>query len=117
LQDFYCIGLFAHHHQGVNIGRCFDEHSEDARLAWNGETPTNMNALMMVIEAPSVAADAGLLKTKNRFYSKDSEQCINAVFFRPAMPSSSRVPPILPPPPRASTFFLPEQAGFLIKLL
>jgi hypothetical protein len=38
------------------IGRCFDERSADARLAWNVETPTNINALMMVSEAPSAAA-------------------------------------------------------------
>ena len=50
-------GLFAHHHQGIYIGRCFDKPSADARIAWNVETPTNINTLMMVIEAPSAAAD------------------------------------------------------------
>jgi hypothetical protein len=50
-------GLFAHHHQGIYIGRCFNKRSADARLAWNVETPTNTHALMMVIEAPSAAAD------------------------------------------------------------
>ena len=50
-------GLFAHHHQGIYIARYFDKRSADARLAWNGKTPTNINALMMVIEAPSAAAD------------------------------------------------------------
>ena len=50
-------GLFAHHHQGIYIGRCLDERSADARLEWNVETPTNIHALMMVIEAPSAAAD------------------------------------------------------------
>jgi hypothetical protein len=42
---------------GLYIGRCFDKRSADARLAWNVETPTNINALMIVIEAPSAAAD------------------------------------------------------------
>jgi hypothetical protein len=41
----------------IFIGRCFDKRSADARLAWNVETPTNINALMMVIEAPFAAAD------------------------------------------------------------
>jgi hypothetical protein len=50
-------GFFAHHHQGIYIGRCFDERSADARIAWNVETPTNVNTLIMVIEAPSAAAD------------------------------------------------------------
>jgi hypothetical protein len=50
-------GLFAHHHQGIYIGRCFDGRSADARLAWNVETPTKINALMIVIEAPTAAAD------------------------------------------------------------
>jgi hypothetical protein len=50
-------GLFAHHHEGIYIGRCFDKRLADARLGWNVETPTNINALMMVIEAPSAAAD------------------------------------------------------------
>ena len=50
-------GLFAHHHQGIYICRCFDKRSADARFAWNFETPINTNALMMVSEAPSAAAD------------------------------------------------------------
>jgi hypothetical protein len=49
-------GLFAHHHQGIYIDRCFDKRSADAILAWNVETPTNINALMMVIQTPSAAA-------------------------------------------------------------
>ena len=49
---------------------------------------------------------------KKRFYSKGSEQCIKRVFFRPAMPSSSRVPSILSPPP-AQRIFLPEQTNFI----
>jgi hypothetical protein len=49
--------LFAHHRQGIYISRCFDERSADARLSWNVETPTYINALMMVSEAPSAAAD------------------------------------------------------------
>jgi hypothetical protein len=51
------LGLFAHHHQGIYIGRCFDERSADAKLAWNVETPTNINVLMMVSEVPSAVAD------------------------------------------------------------
>ena len=50
-------GLFAHHHQGIYIGSCFDERSADARLSWNIEAPTNINALVMVSEAPFTAAD------------------------------------------------------------
>jgi hypothetical protein len=55
---------------------------------------------------------AGLLKTKKNGFIQDSEQCIKRAFSRPAMPSSSRVPP----PPRASVLFVPEQAGLSLKL-
>ena len=50
-------GLFAHHHQGIYIGRCFNKRSADESFAWNVEIHININALMMVIEAPSAAAD------------------------------------------------------------
>jgi hypothetical protein len=52
------------------------------------------------------------VKNKNRFYSKGSEQCIKRVFFPPGYvelePSASSSARLRP-------FFLPEQAGFIIK--
>ena len=62
---------------------------------------------------------AGLLKTKNRFYSKGSEQCIKRGFFPPGYaelePSASYL--ASSSSSGASAFFVPEQTGLLFKLL
>ena len=59
-------------------------------------------------------ARAGLLKTKKRFYSKGSEQCIKRVFFPPGYavlePSASY---LASSSSGASVFFVPERTGLL----
>jgi hypothetical protein len=58
---------------------------------------------------------AGLLKTKKRFYSKGSEQCIKRVFFPPGYaelePSASY---LASSSSGASAFCVPEQTGLLL---
>jgi hypothetical protein len=63
----------------------------------------------------SCASWPGLLKTKNRFYSKGSEQCMKRGFFPPGY---AELEPSASSSSGASAFFfVPEQAGLLIKLL
>ena len=87
------------------------------QIELTGKVPSH-KVLSLLVAHHAEHVRPGLLKTKNRFYSKGSEQCIKRGFFPPGYaelePSASY---LASSSSGASAFFVPEQTGLLFKLL